>query len=367
MLDLAELRVCFVAGNLQQGGAERQLFYMLQALQQSGTDLRVLCLTQGDFWEERFQEQGVPITWVGQSKSKLVRLARIIAELRKHPADVLQSQHFYANFYVAAAARALGLREVGAMRSNGMSEIQANGRVSGRLNLRTPRLIAANSRTAIRNASALGVAAARFHFLPNIVDTKQFEPATRHQESPVRLLAVGRLTKEKRFDRFLSVLARLRQQSSIEARGVIVGSGRQTQDRRPELERQAAELGLLPDGVEFMGAVTEMAPIYRAADVLVLTSDYEGTPNVVLEAMASGLPVVATRVGDVPEIVRHGETGYLTDATDEASMTEALLQLVGDRSLRMEMGCRARKYVEAERSLNRLPKLLADLYRVALS
>jgi len=365
VLDLEGLRLCFLAGTLGQGGAERQLFYVLRALQESGADLDVLCLTRGEAWEEPFRTAGFPATWVGESPFKVVRLARVIAHLREHPPDVVQSQHFFTNAYVAAAARVVGAREVGAMRSDGISEL-ANGRFQGPLNIRAPRLIAANSNGAIRNVAGLGYPVAKFHLLPNTVDTAQFEPPAAREPGPVRLLSVGRLVSFKRFDRLLAALARVRSESGVGTTGIIVGGERETEDLGPELHRQAAELGLLPEGIELRGAVTDMAPVYRRADVLVLTSDYEGTPNVVLEAMASGLPVVSTRVGDVPDIVQHGETGYLVDPEDGDSMTAALLSLVGNESLRIEMGLRARRWVDEHRSPDQLPKLLAELYGRAL-
>jgi glycosyltransferase involved in cell wall biosynthesis len=83
--------------------------------------------------------------------------------------------------------------------------------------------------------------------------------------------------------------------------------------------------------------------------------------------MASGLPVVATRVGGVPEVIRDGETGYLVMPDDNKSMTEMLLALINNEQLRREMGNRARKYVESNHSITRLPVLLEDLYNKALS
>jgi glycosyltransferase involved in cell wall biosynthesis len=211
----------------------------------------------------------------------------------------------------------------------------------------------------MHRAVALGVRAENLHFLPNVVDIDHFKPACRQQESKqVTLITVGRLVREKRVDRFLKVLSQLRQLSKKPVKGVIVGGG----PLKSRLEQQAVELGLSPGAVELIEPVQDTGPIYRQADVLVLTSDFEGTPNVVLEAMASGLPVVATRVGGVPEVVSHGETGYLTDPGDERSMTDALLGLINSPNLRAELGNRAHDYVRANHSLTRLPRLLSELY-----
>jgi glycosyltransferase involved in cell wall biosynthesis len=212
-------------------------------------------------------------------------------------------------------------------------------------------------------AITLGVPSENLHFLPNVVDSDQFRPATRSAGNHVHIIAVGRLVKEKRLDRFINLVAELRQRANKLISATIVGKG----PLKARLERQAIEAGLFPNTIVLKDHVQDMRPIYEQADILVLTSDFEGTPNVILEAMASGLPVVATSVGGVAEVVRHGETGYLADPEDKQSMTDALLRLIDSRQLRAELGSRARKYIEANHSIGRLPGLLEDIYCEALS
>jgi glycosyltransferase involved in cell wall biosynthesis len=271
-------------------------------------------------------------------------------------------QHFYTNPYTTLVARALRLREIGAVRNDVFSEVQANGRYAGGLCLRAPRRIAANSRMAIRNAMALGVPEARLHFLPNVVDTDLFQPAARRPAGPIRILTAGRLVSQKRLDLFLTVLARVAGPGR-EIRATIVGSG----PLRAQLERQASELALLPHRVEFREATASIGSLYQEADLFVLTSAWEGTPNVLLEAMATGVPVVATRVGGVPEIVQHGVTGYLADPDDEGALVSAVQALIDDQGLRLRVGRQAREFVEARHSVHRLPRYLDDLYRWALA
>jgi glycosyltransferase involved in cell wall biosynthesis len=363
MGNLPKLRVTFIAGTLGQGGAERQLYYIVKALKQSGTQAQVLSLTRGEFWEEKIQALGIPVIWVGQNESKIARLHRIIRELRKHPADIVQSQHFFTNLYAVAAARALGFQEVGAMRSDGINEVKANGRILGRLSLKTPRAIAANSKAAIRNAVAMGMADKCLHFLPNVINCQEFYISAKPESDTIRLITVGRLVKEKRQERFLFLLAQLRQQTKLKIQGQIIGDG----PLRQYLEEVAAELNLGPEILEFKGRIADMSLIYREADIFVLTSDYEGTPNVILEAMASGLPVVAPRVGGIPDLVQDHQTGYLTDGNDAIQMQQALGKLVNCPSARLAMGQLARDYVMANHSTGQLPRLLENLYETVLS
>jgi glycosyltransferase involved in cell wall biosynthesis len=132
------------------------------------------------------------------------------------------------------------------------------------------------------------------------------------------------------------------------------------------LEDRAISLGLLPDTLQFRDSVSDMRSVYHEAAICVLTSDFEGTPNVLLEAMASGLPVVATKVGGVPGIVQHGQTGFLHEPDDLEYFVADLRELVLNSRLRMEMGRHARAFVEERHGLQRLPAYLSGLYQQAL-
>jgi len=356
-------RICFLAGTLGQGGAERQLFYILKTLQARGTRLRLLSLTRNEFWHEPIEQLGVPITWVGRSQSRVARVSNIIAALRQQKPDIIQSSHFYTNLYACAAARVMGSREIGAIRSDVEGAVQDNGWLLGKMSLRMPRVMAANSMAGIRQATALGVHPGRLHFLPNVIDTVQFSPKSGPRTGQVVVLAVGRCVTEKRLDRFLSIMAKLRQRAQTDVRGLILGDG----PLRSSLEKQAIDLGLAPEAVGFSGTVSDVARFYRDADMLLLTSDGEGTPNVILEAMASGLPVVATKVGGTPEIVTHGRTGYLFEPANEEAAVRALHTLLSDADLRTAMGRRAREHVVANYSMERLSDVLRRLYCSVLS
>jgi glycosyltransferase involved in cell wall biosynthesis len=362
MRSLSNLKVCFLAGTLGQGGAERQLVYILEALCQAGATPRILSLGRGEFWEETIKGLGVSITCVGERPSRLQRLLRVVKELRTDPPDIIQSQHFYTNAYASLAAGVLRARGIGAIRSNGHYEVSGSGPLGGWLNLHLPRMIAVNSPSAIQYALAKGVPASRLYFLPNVVDTEWFKPSP--VDKPLTLVAVGRLVKEKRLDRFISALARLRAEFHLNVKGLIVGPSSPPQDLRLQLENQARTLGLFPEFVQFRGAVSDMRAIYDQAATCVLTSDWEGTPNVLLEAMACGLPVVATKVGGVPEIVQHQRTGLLVEPHDAGGLVAALAQLVENRELRTRMGQAARSFVEESHSLVRLPTYLGRLYEL---
>jgi glycosyltransferase involved in cell wall biosynthesis len=110
-----------------------------------------------------------------------------------------------------------------------------------------------------------------------------------------------------------------------------------------------------------------MAPIYRDHDLLALTSDSEGSPNVILEAMASGLPVLGTRTGGVTELVDSGVTGLVARPSDEVALAVALETLLRNRDLRRRMGAQARDRALLNHSPASLPRSLGNLYEMALT
>src|SRR5262249_52921380 len=139
-------------GTLGQGGAERQLFYAIQALRHSGVDVRVLSLDRGGFWEAPIRELGARVTYVGQVHSRLNRVFRILKELKNEPPDILQSQHFFTNAYASLSARILRCKAIGALRSNGFFDLSQCGSIGGRINLHLPEVLAANSQSSIQHA-----------------------------------------------------------------------------------------------------------------------------------------------------------------------------------------------------------------------
>ena len=166
---------------------------------------------------------------------------------------------------------------------------------------------------------------ARIEPVPNVVDTDTFRPPAepRSPNGPARLLTVATLSEKKGHGHLLEALARLGGGERLD----IVGEG----ELREELERRVVELGL-GDRVRLLGPrpKEQVAALMREADLFVLSSLHENLPVVVIEAQASGLPVVATRVGGVPELVGE-ETGELVEAGDPGALAEAIERVLSRR------------------------------------
>ncbi len=172
---------------------------------------------------------------------------------------------------------------------------------------------------------------------------------------------IGRMTAVKRTDDVLVAFKRLRD-SGVDAMLCMVGDG----PDRLQLEQRAHELGVARDTV-FLGYQEDVAPFYAAFDVLVLPSANEGTPVTVIEALAAERPVVATRVGGVPDVVRDGEDGFLVEAGATDDLAERLGRLARDPALRARMGKQGRERVLPRYAVERLVDDVDELYRSLLS
>jgi glycosyltransferase involved in cell wall biosynthesis len=180
-------------------------------------------------------------------------------------------------------------------------------------------------------------------------------PRRRPHAGPAILLSVGRLRAPKDFLTLVRAVAALDPGS---ARLRIAGDG----PDRPALEAEIERLGV-GEHVELLGTRDDVPELLAGADVFVLSSDSEGLPMSVLEAMAAGLPVVASAVGGVPEAVRDGETGTLVPPRDSTALAEALRRLVADPALRERLGGEGRQRVDQEFSLERFTREHLELYR----
>jgi glycosyltransferase involved in cell wall biosynthesis len=176
----------------------------------------------------------------------------------------------------------------------------------------------------------------------------------------VLLLFVGRVVPIKRLDLLLEALATARR-AEPRLRLALAGDG----EERPRLERRAAALGVAAE-VRFLGYRRELRPLFAAADVVVLSSDNEGTPVSLIEAAAAGLPAVATDVGGVREVVAEG-TGTLVPRGDVAALAGALTRIAAEEGLRASLGANARERALARFGAARLIGDVDALYRELLA
>jgi glycosyltransferase involved in cell wall biosynthesis len=351
------MKIAFIAGILGQGGAERQLFNILALLKNEKIDVDLFCFEIGGFWKEPIEKLGVKITYI-HGKTRLRRLLSLIIHVNNGQYNFVHSQHFYTNLYAFVAGLICRVDSIGSSRSDLIAEVREMG-ILGWLSLWLPTKLAANSHASIRKAVRLLRRADKVFFLPNFIDTKAFFPdLNRERNSVFRVIVVGTIWKPKRIDRVIDIAEKISKQSSNQIVFDIFGDG----NLLSFYTAYAESRNVLNSSVFFKGRTNNIAEEYRLADALLLTSDYEGTPNVVLEAMASGLPIISTPVGDVPEIVVNGSAGFVINFDEIEKMIDCIEFLASHRQESIRMGSCASMYVRENYSLAKLRKELLNLY-----
>jgi glycosyltransferase involved in cell wall biosynthesis len=210
------------------------------------------------------------------------------------------------------------------------------------------------------------------HPVPKGVDTELFQPADLDARASHRaalgldgrrvVLSVGRFVPIKNMALLVDAVARIRSTDPA-VHLLLVGEG----PERGALEQRALRLGIA-DAVTFTGYIpqAQMAPYYRAADVFALASEFDNSPNVVLEAMACGLPVIATDVGGLAQYVTAGLGGTLVPRQDATAMAQALDEWLGDEHRRCAAATHNRRLTVERFSWRTSAQRLLDVYREVL-
>jgi glycosyltransferase involved in cell wall biosynthesis len=181
--------------------------------------------------------------------------------------------------------------------------------------------------------------------------------ADRQTHHPFHIGTVGRLVPVKDFELFLEIAVGIKEQTSG-VRFSILGDG----PMKDHLICKVKELQL-EDSVDFLPSQPDPLPYYQSLDLYLNTSHHEGLPLSVLEVMACGTPVVAPKVGGIPEIISHGENGWLVETRDPQAFVQACVNLKRDKTLRSCMGVHAAQAVACRFSDSRMAASYLKLYR----
>ena len=357
-------RVALIASSLRLAGAEKQTVYIARALLDAGTDTRFFYLGEGGYYETVLRQMGVSVAQIYRRNRPMFILAQLSRALRRFRPQVVFAPQFGDLLQAGIAGRLCGALTLGGLRSDGFYELAAHGRW-GRWMLRLAHGLIANSHCVLHNLASRGGDPSRIKVLSNVVDLGEFDerskmaPPFSASADRVVAVAIGRLQPSKRFDRFLKALALAREKAPA-LLGVIVGADGGCGSA---LAREAVELGLAPDHVVFLGECREVPAVLAQANFLVLCSEYEGFPNVILEAMAAGRPVVTARVGDAERIVKNDQTGYVVNGSDVEALSQRMATLALCPATRTRLGAQGRSKVARDYDYMSLPNRLLSVFQ----
>jgi glycosyltransferase involved in cell wall biosynthesis len=345
-------RFLYLIGQLGSGGSERQLFYLLQAMDRArySPAVAVWNLSGDDVYIPRLRALNVPVFAFSETLSAAAKLRawrNLIAQLAP---ELVHSYTFYTNVAAYLGARSTRAIAVGSIRCDFTFEMKTTGPLLRRLSARWPRNQISNSSVAaetVRDWPSVFVPQKLF-VVSNGLDLNQFSVAPPSSAGVVRIVGVGSLQPRKRWERLLKA-ARSLKRSGYDFGVQIVGDG----PLRESLAQEAQALGVA-GCVEFLGYSARIPDLLANATFVVHTSDSEGYPNAVMEAMACGRAVIATDAGDVPFLVEDYKTGFVVPREDEATLVARMATLITNPDLCRRMGKAGRAKAERRFGLDRL-------------
>jgi len=353
--------VFLMTNTFETGGSERQFVTLARALQRETFRVELGCLGRlgalgeglGDVVE--FPPGGSLYGW--QSLRARLDLGR---RLRARRIAVAHSFDFYSNLMMIPAAKFAGVSVViGSQRQLGdlLSKPQFTAQ---NMAFRLADCVVCNSRAAAEGLARAGLPGHKVKVIPNALPEEAFAtpaPALPRPESVLRVGMIARMNNPvKNYPVLLDAAAQLAAKyPNVEF--LLVGDG----PLRSEFEKTAKSLHIERQ-VRFLGDRRDIPAVLASMDISVLTSLSESLSNAIIESMAAGLPVVATRVGGNPDLVRDGETGFLIPPGDAASLAEALDRLLAGPELRREFGRKAKAFALEHFSLVRVRDQYEELY-----
>ncbi len=365
-------RVLFVITGLSVGGAETQLCRTAIQLSRRGWKVRIVTLLPPKAYVEELKRWDIPVATLNIQRKRpdprpALHLSRIF---RAWKPDIVHSHMVHANL-LARASRLLV--PVPVLISSARSIYEGSRlreilyRLTDPLCDITTHVCQAGAERYVRIGA---VPAHKMRHIPNGVDADAFrpDPSLREQmrrelgmERAFVWLAVGRLETPKDYPNLLNAFAFIYRQHS-DSRLLIAGDG----PLRVDMENLASSLGI-ETAVRFLGVRRDIARLMNAADAYVMSSSREGLPNVLLEAHATALPIVATDVGGNREAVRDGVSGIIVPPRDPSALAEAMIRLMQmDTSHRREMGEAGREHIVQNYSMEAVVQRWEQLYRELL-
>jgi len=372
--DHRRVRVMLLTSSLERGGAERQVVELANNLDKRLFDVTVCSLSPDVPLAEHLHDAAQRLLIVPKQRKYDLGLVRRVARLMRHRRiDVVHSFMFDAEMVGRLAGRVARVPAV--ICSNRCPHLSRS-----KFKLRLARwtrscfdLMVANSHAGLEfERDRQHVPEGKLCVIPNGVDTHRFRPGRAdHLRKECQLgcddIVVGMVAhfrSNKDHATLVRAAARL-VEDHPQARFVLLGKPDGDSGYYAQAQALASQLGI-EDYMRFAGNRENVADWYRCFDIKVLSTRFEGTPNVVLEAMASGLPVVASDVCDNSRIIAHGKNGYLVRPADVGALADTLSNLLDDAALRYRIGQAARDHVQAQYSTEALARRTGDAYMQVL-
>ncbi len=365
------IKILFIAGQLGLGGAEKQLYFLVKELIKNGFLVTIIDFypEQNGYWRGPISDLGINIiSYYKQPRIKKILI--LIRDILQIDPDILHGWHFHTNIYANIIGRICNVPiRIGSIRENpiywpGFYFYQF-------LSLFGLDLIISNSLVSTSDAQKIlkkPFFKKRIISIPNFVDSPNYENEFKsysiinsEKQERIKIVGIGRLNKNKNWELIIHACELLKDEGR-EIEFSIIGDG----PEKENLLKLIEDLNL-EDNIFLLGSIPNISCQLTRYDIFCLCSHIEGMPNVVMEASAVGLPVVATKVGGLVEIVEDGNTGFLIEDNYLDQLVDKMRNLILDPSLREKMGKAGSKKMAVEYSYEKYVSTYISIYSKLLN
>jgi glycosyltransferase involved in cell wall biosynthesis len=360
--------VLYIIGSLRVGGAESQVVTLASALNSDRYKVYVCCLGHEGIQANFLRARGIQVVSLNMRLRYLPITACRLYFLIKHlNPEIVHTHLYHAGILGRLISKLAGVPVIIAT-EHGMYPWKKRFHwfLERPINRFTDKVTAVSEEIRQHHINNQAIIPKKIIIVPNAVDIERFSRTFSRErvraELGIEALfpvvgTVARLVHPKRLDYFLAA-ARMVCDIIPQARFLIIGDG----PLREVLENQAFQLELIPEYVMFLGSRQDIPDLLSALDIFVLSSETEGLPVSMLEAMAASRPVVATRVGGIPQVIEDGHNGLLVSPHDPTSLAKAILTLMGNNALRESVATNGYQMVRARFSTTMVVQQIVALY-----
>lgn len=356
-----KIKLIHIIPTLDMGGAERLMVDIVKNLNPENFSVKIICLKRFGVWGLELKDFGVPLILLGQKRGlSLFSLIKLIRILKQERPDIVHTHLFGADSYGALAARLAGVKYLVSTEHNlNYNDGFIKNAVKILISKLFDKIIAVSSAVKDYIIKTYYIKTEKISVIYNGIEVNKFlEPRDRLGEvknnQKIIIGSIGRLTKQKGFAYLIEAISKLPGRN-IEC--LIAGDG----ELKKELETKVKKLGL-DDKIKFLGWQKDIKSFLDKIDIFILPSLWEGFGIAILEAGAAGLPVVASKVNGIKEIIEDNKDGLLVEPADSDELARKIESLLKDGNLRVELAANLRIKIKNNFNIKKIADSYEELY-----
>jgi len=337
MRENQKIKIIYIIPTLDIGGAERLVIDVIKNLDQEKFTVKIICMKKSGAWDVELKDHGIPLILLGQKRGiSFISLIKLIKILKQEHPDIVHTHLFGADFYGSVAARLIGIKYLVSTEHNlNYSENAVKKIIKIFISKLFNNIITVSEAVKKYMIKSYYVKEKKILVIYNGVDiNKFFQPLNKkdgvRENKNIIIGSIGRLTKQKGFEYLIEAINKLSVSQDIEC--LIVGEG----ELKTLFQEKVKKIGL-ENKIKFLGLQKDIKFFLNKIDIFILPSLWEGFGIVLLEAGLAGVPVIASKIDGITEIIEDNKDGLLVKPADSNELAQKIEYLIKQKELKNKL------------------------------